>query len=90
MVLWWLGQHHSCGSVHAHLTLSTSKKTFELKQDRLHVVKVDGRFYVQTGWRKRESDPQRLDIYRIDSAGFVRVCSFVDGPDKSLERTGGG
>jgi hypothetical protein len=71
------------------LTLSSSKKTFELKQDRLHVVKVDGRLYVQTGWRKHESDPQRSDIYRIDRVGFVPVCSFVEGPNKSLERVRG-
>jgi len=60
----------------ATLTLSSTGKTFVIEDQRVLVVRYQGKYYVVTHSLASEQGPWRDAVYLAGGKGLRRICSF--------------
>jgi len=58
------------------LSLTGSGKRFTLEQQRLHVIKLEARYYVVTSWVESEQGPWHKEVFAFGPKGITKICAF--------------
>jgi hypothetical protein len=58
------------------LKLSSSRKSFTLQEQRLHVVNFESSYYAVTTRAESELGPWYREVFAVTDKGITRICSF--------------